>query len=192
MSGLELHLFRKDNSHLLQKLISIKLRSLCFCIVSFIALNNCRVLLGNDNVENIISVAVDNANGDFKNICDHFMDEYSTDEMIAMFDDGPEDCFDLMSHIQNRLDKKYLKNNVINIIVKNKESEELYAQKNLLAKAKNYYFMLKVIVIFVVVIIICYLLYGYYEKLYGYYKKMVCIIQSYKRFKNILSFKGGA
>lgn len=156
-----------------QRVVSVKLKHLFVFITYFIISNNYRSLFADS--ANLIDLNTD-ANLINKafieladNICNYLLLGHSEDEIIEMLNDDQEPQYKtniekinikkLVTHIQSLLDKKYSKNNVINIFVDNKESENFYTQKKLWAKIKNTYFVLKSTAVLVIIAVVFYLLY---------------------------------
>src|SRR5207248_224164 len=100
-----------------------------------------------------------------EDICDLILSGYSANEVAAILNQqhgDPDNMQELIGIIQGLLDERYSKNDIVNIIVNNKESEEFFSQKNFWAKIKNRYFVVKVIVSVSIATYLCYLLYQYF------------------------------
>ncbi len=99
------------------------------------------------------------------NICNYILTGHSTDEVIEMLNEEHEghlyniNIEKLVTNIERLLNKKYSVNNVLDIFAINKEFEKFYIQKNLWAKIKNTYFVLKSTATLVIIVVVFYLLY---------------------------------
>ena len=155
-----------------QRMVPVKLKHLFVFITCFVISSNHRSLFASSAEKNINSIDLNTGlnlmNNDFMtladNICNYLLLGHTTDEIIEMLNDNQELPYNiniekLVTHIQSLLNKKYSKDNVINIFVSNKESENFYIQKKFWNKIKNTYFVLKSTAVLVIIVVVFYLLY---------------------------------
>jgi len=117
----------------------MKLKLLFFCVISF----------AYAHAEDIVSTAISDIHEKIalehrilaENIFDLLTSGHSIDDVTTFLNKSHEHRYDnkkLISDLQNLLNKQYSKNDLINIIVNNKESEKFYAWKNFQSKLETF------------------------------------------------------
>jgi hypothetical protein len=133
---------------------NINLLAVAFCAFSLRFLVDSDYLLANNPDEKIdqLSDASEKTDEKIKILVERIYElleqNRSYGEIMEMLDDGEDGQYDikkLVTRIHEFFDKQDSKENVIKIIVDNKNAEEYYAHKLFWARAKDYYFALKVI-----------------------------------------------
>ena len=148
----------------------MNLKHLFFYIAYFTVLDNYKPLLTHNLDKNTNFANLINARDDLmmltESTCDFLLRGYSKDEVIVALNDEQENTDKiekLVTTVEKLLEQQYSKDNIIDIVVNNKEFETFYSQKNFWLKIKNTYFLLESTGILVIIVFVLYLLYALYK-----------------------------